>query len=83
MKRIGMREVNVFQAFGFSVIKSAIRRRKALKVERRLIKEATEEIAKREAQGCSWKAIIGGWEADAKSDGGEFKNPLTGKNSHR
>ena len=51
----------------------------ALKVERRLIKEATEEIAKREAQGCSWKAIIGGWEADAKSDCGEFKNPLTGK----
>lgn len=51
----------------------------ALKVEKRLIKEATEEVARREALGTCWKSIISAWEVESKTDDGTFVNPVTGK----
>lgn len=51
----------------------------ALKAERRLIKEATEEVARREALGTCWKTIINSWEVDARGNDGTWHNPITGK----
>lgn len=51
----------------------------AKKVERRLIKETTEEVARREALGTCWKAVVNHWETEAKDEEGNFRNPLTGK----
>ena len=49
------------------------------KAEKRLIKEATEEVARKEALGTCWRAIISTWEAECKRDDGSFVNPVTGK----
>ena len=50
----------------------------AKKVEKRLIKETIEEVARREALGTCWKAVLSAWEVDARDDG-NFHNPVTGK----
>lgn len=54
-------------------------REDAQKAERRLIKDATEEVARKEALGTCWRAIISSWEVDCKRDDGDFVNPVTGK----
>ncbi|PIP91035.1 MAG: hypothetical protein COW79_04495, partial [Bdellovibrionales bacterium CG22_combo_CG10-13_8_21_14_all_38_13] len=54
----------------------------ALKEEKKLIQTVTELIAKEEAKGNCWGAIIDLWKFEAKRDYDELKkcrNPQTGK----
>lgn len=51
----------------------------AKKAEKKIIKEAIEEVARLEALGACWNAIVTAWEAESKLEDGTYLNPVTGK----
>ena len=50
----------------------------AIRAEKQLIKDTTEEVKRQEARGNCWDRVISVWETEACRDG-VFCNPLTGK----